>query len=258
MLGVIYFMANNNDIVPGRQNKSSEKKFFDKFSVVGGYDVFTERGYETIINTFKSMVPVRNNSLILELGCGTGAFTRRLNNIVNNVIGVDISMGSIRYASKSCDSMKFVSCDIENLPIRDQSVDVVMFSGVLHHFEDLDQSLKETYRVLKTNGYLFAFEPNSWNPCMWLYRSKSSPFHSQVGRTENERLISPKEMRYKLNQHGFSEVMVNARSGIPFKYVESKWIRLILPIYNFFDYILEWTWGSNKIGAFLFCCGKKI
>ena len=53
----------------------------------------------------------------------------------------------------------FVNCDIEKLPFRDESFDVIFGSAVLHHFFDPQMGMSEVYRVLKKGGkYIGTYE----------------------------------------------------------------------------------------------------
>jgi ubiquinone/menaquinone biosynthesis C-methylase UbiE len=239
------------------QDKGKEKKFFDEFSLEGDYDVFTDKGYRRLIKAFLEMVPAFRGDVVLDLGCGTGAFTRRFTHFGNTIVGIDISFECARFARHEHPGLHFINGDIEKLPFLTGSFDYIIFTGVLHHFPDYTQCLKEGWRVLRKGGYLLAFEPNKLNPFMWIYRSESSPVHSRTGRTENEQLIAPGEIESHLSGMGFKKVAVKAVSGIPFKYVESGAARFLLPVYN----AIDWLWGispfSERYGAFLICCGKK-
>jgi hypothetical protein len=92
---------------------------------------------------------------------------------------------------------------------------------------------------------------------MWLYRHPSSPFFSQKGKTENERLLSAKQMSSSLRTAGFTNVMTPCISGVTFKYVASTLGRLVLPLYNLFEIL----WGISplapKYGSFIIGYGEK-
>lgn len=59
-------------------------------------------------------------------------------------------------------NVKFTSIvgDMHNIPLRDNSIDVVFTIDALHHFTNLESVLKEIHRVLKPNGvFLGVNEP---------------------------------------------------------------------------------------------------
>lgn len=244
------------------QNKSQEKEFFDKWSEVNEYDVLTPYGYDTIIKNFLKLIGnnrlVKNLSVI-DLGCSSGVFTRRfLGNIKAKGFGLDISFNSIKLATQKKDGIKYLVGDIENLNLKSDSFDVVIFSGVLHHFNDSLPSLKEGYRILKKGGCMVSFDPNAKNPFMWLYRHPKSPFFSQTGKTTNEKLISGKELKITLEEAGFGNVSAHCISGVTFKYIESNFGRLFLPLYNAMEFILGKLPLSKAFGSFVIGYGEKL
>ncbi len=124
-----------------QQNKDQEKLFFSKFPTAN-YNVFTKKGYKRLLNLFQSELACKNNLKILDLGCGSGAFTQYLLKLNGQVFALDISHDLIKRADNK-DKIGFVSGDIENLPFADDTFDVVVFSGVLHHFQSLQGPVKE-------------------------------------------------------------------------------------------------------------------
>lgn len=89
-----------------------------------------------------------NERLVIELGCGP--------NKVSGVIGVD------KFQDKNVD----IVADIENgLPfLPDNSVDELFSKHLLEHIENLEQLIKEIYRVLKPGGIHRAIVPHFSNP----------------------------------------------------------------------------------------------
>lgn len=239
------------------QNKKSEADFFDQFRDEG-YDVFTESGYDRILQEFKRLVNPQPGEVVFDLGCGTGAFSERLFRQGLRVRGIDISEGCIEFAKRQNPKIDFQVADVENLNSPDASVDIVVFSGTIHHFFNLRPSLKEAYRVLGPKGRIFSYDPNVANPAMWLYRDKRSPLYSSKGVTENEHPLSREEITTALQSCGFSDIQSFGISGVGFKYVESKTAQAVLPLYNLFDAILDKTFLARKIGAFLISYARKI
>lgn len=238
------------------QNKNNEAEFFDKFKNQD-YDVFTEKGYDSIINQFNTYVKPKKGELLVDFGCGTGAFTKRLKKFKLKIIGIDISPGCIEYAKKNIKNIKFEIGDIEKTRFEDNSVDIVIFSGVLHHFDDFSKTIKESKRILKKGGRIFAYDPNNKNPVMWLYRNEKSPLFSKKGRTDNERLLEDKEISKELKKLRFKEISVFGINNVTYQHVESKIGRLILPFYNIIESFPLPKRIIKKRGSFLITFAKK-
>ncbi|HJO77055.1 MAG TPA: class I SAM-dependent methyltransferase [Pelagibacteraceae bacterium] len=242
------------------QNKENEIEFFDKFvNENEEYIGLSEKSYDRLVlELSKSIKTSEKNLKILDLGCGTGSFTKKLNSLENKIYGCDISPKSISTAKKLHPGINFSVQDIENLSFHENYFDIVIYSGVLHHFVDLKKSLKETKRILKENGFLFSFDPNINNPFFWLYRRKNSWFYSNEGVTKNEEPLSKNKIISEMELCGYRDIDVYGISNISYKYIKNKKLSLLLPIYNFADYLLNIIpFIRNSIGSFLITKSRK-
>jgi SAM-dependent methyltransferase len=246
----------------GQQQKSAEIAFFDGVTRDGDYDVFTDRGYERIIRAFDAYLQplIRSKKSPLEavdLGCGTGAFTSRLQRYDFRLHGVDISPQSVARASQKFPKIDFRVGDIEATPFDDGSMDVTFLSAVLHHFPDLSRTVAECGRLLKPGGILLACDPHRGNPAMWAYRCKGSPFYSPIGVTENEQPLSKATLHRAFQGEQFEEVRVSAISGITYKHVASRAASIFLPAYNLFDRCVDLPLLRDRFGSFLITYARK-
>jgi len=99
---------------------------------------------------------------ILEIGCGTGNLTRRIEELVgirSFIVGLDISKKMINVAKDKTNVTNFVNALGEKLPFVDNSFDLVVGSGILHHLPDLDTFFGEISRVVKRKGKIVFYEP---------------------------------------------------------------------------------------------------
>jgi ubiquinone/menaquinone biosynthesis C-methylase UbiE len=242
------------------QNKFEERAFFDEWTESKEYDVLTQNGYDTIIRDFRRLIGNRllKGRRAIDLGCGTGAFTRKLfQDSDAELFGLDISENAINLAKKNEKKIKFIVGDTENLQFEESYFDLVVFSGILHHFPDEKKCLAEGYRVLKKGGCMISYDPNKINPFMWLYRDPSSPFFSTVGKTENEKLLYAQDLNKLMKTTGFINVDTHCIGGVTFKTVESRVGRLLLPIYNILERFMGILPFAKKYGSFLICYGEK-
>ena len=90
---------------------------------------------------------------VLEIGCGTGEFTKRIASSGAIITAIDISPDLLEIAREMAPNVN-VSFQVQNvgkLDFEDGSFDVVIGSSILHHL-NLNPALKEVYRVLKRGG----------------------------------------------------------------------------------------------------------
>jgi ubiquinone/menaquinone biosynthesis C-methylase UbiE len=146
----------------------------------------------------------------LELGCGTGVFLERAARSGAEIRGLDLSEDLLAKARVRLAAFPSVTLDqgnAEAMPYPGAHFDAVYGSSVLHHL-DLDQALRESYRVLKPGGRVVFAEPNILNPQVAVM------FH--LGLTKEYFGVSPDEMafsrfraRASLKRSGFSEIQVD-------------------------------------------------
>jgi ubiquinone/menaquinone biosynthesis C-methylase UbiE/uncharacterized protein YbaR (Trm112 family) len=110
--------------------------------------------------------PIKTDSL-LEIGCGTGGFLVAAKDKFKHVVGTDIAFRWLVIARKRLEELgldvPLVCCCSENLPFRDDSFDLTVAEDVLEHVREQETSLKETHRVLKSDGMLFIGTPNRFS-----------------------------------------------------------------------------------------------
>lgn len=92
----------------------------------------------------------------LDLGCGTGHFSRALGRRFASAEGValDIAEGMLRHARPLGGARQFIAGDAERLPLRGNSCDLLFSSLALQWCADFPTVLGEAERVLRPGGVL--------------------------------------------------------------------------------------------------------
>lgn len=91
---------------------------------------------------------------VLDLCCGSGQATQMLVQYSQDVTGLDASPLSLKRAQQNVPQAQYVEAFAEDMPFSDNHFDLVHTSVALHEMapEQLQQILKEVYRVLKPEG----------------------------------------------------------------------------------------------------------
>ena len=94
----------------------------------------------------------------LDLGCGTGYFTRALaaRFVEGQGLALDIAEGMLDHARPLGGAEHFIAGDAERLPLQDSTCDLIFSSLAVQWCANFDAVLSEAFRVLKPGG-IFAF-----------------------------------------------------------------------------------------------------
>ncbi len=117
----------------------------------GGFD----RDSEYLV--YRSLIG-RPNGPVLDLGCGTGIFSRRLTHeqLGVPIVGLDVSKPmieeAIAQAREASTDIDFIRAEAPSLPFQDASLGAVLQVGSFHLIADLEGTLREVLRCLKPKG----------------------------------------------------------------------------------------------------------
>lgn len=95
---------------------------------------------------------------ILEIGCGTGPNISVLNFTKFKVIGLDLSKYALSIVKKRFD-IPLINGDLNNLPFKSNSVDIIIAMDVIEHLDNDINGIKEIYRTLKNGGVIIISVP---------------------------------------------------------------------------------------------------
>lgn len=103
---------------------------------------------------------LRQDSLMLEGGCGMGNYLSYYSDRAHAVIGVDFAQATMKELKKRRPAEKLCAGDVARLPFPDRTFDLYYSGGVVEHFEEgPDAALAEARRVLKDDGVLLISVP---------------------------------------------------------------------------------------------------
>ena len=85
---------------------------------------------------------------VLDAGCGHGAELQRLRDMGLRPVGLDLSLGMLRFAARTR-ARALLQADICRLPFPNAALDAAWSLHALLHVEDLQGALRELGRVLK-------------------------------------------------------------------------------------------------------------
>ncbi len=163
--GLIDFVSERGDVSPLQQA-------LDLPWVARSWDRYLRPVVDTVLSrsmvdreaeyqTTKTMLG-KVRGTVADLGCGSGAFLRRLARDFPEarVVGVDLSRPMIEeameLARENAVGADFVRAEVPPLPFLDHSLSATVATGIVHFVADIDPLLKEVARTLKPQGRFIA------------------------------------------------------------------------------------------------------
>jgi ubiquinone/menaquinone biosynthesis C-methylase UbiE len=165
----------------GGRREYSEQVHFDRLAEETGeiwWGSTTPAGVKRLRRRARLLadeLTIYTNPRVLELGCGTGAFTQHILEALPDLRleGRDISAKAIDVARRKLKEYRnaaFNTGSAVGLPYLDASFDAVVGNSILHHLP-LVECAAEAYRVLKHGGLFWFSEPNMMNPLVALEKN---------------------------------------------------------------------------------------
>jgi ubiquinone/menaquinone biosynthesis C-methylase UbiE len=156
-------------------------------SVQQAYNTWASQ-YDTNLNKTRDLeaVVLRSNlsnisfDRCLEIGCGTGKNTIWLVEKAKHITAVDLSEEMLAKAKEKIisDKVEFKQADItKDWSFRNGLYDLVTFSLVLEHIEDLDYIFQQVSASLQTNGYVYIGELHPFKQ----YTGSKARFETETG-----------------------------------------------------------------------------
>lgn len=191
-----------------------------------------------------------SNKKIIDFACGNGENGIYATMCGAECIGIDISPEGVENSNKNAEKMgvadrcHFVEMDGENMTFEDNTFDLGVEYGALHHV-DLDKALSELARVLKKDGEMICIEAMRHNPFIHMYR-KRTPHLRTEWEVEHILGVESFEVMKKYFEHVdvkffhlTSLLLVPLRKTFLF--------RPLLPVFNFIDKLIL---SSQLVGKY--------
>ena len=103
-------------------------------------------------------IEVKKGSKIIDIGCGGGVNIEKFLKISENVDGLDYSeisvAESVKRNQKAVDvgKCRIMLADVCDMPIKDREYDLVTAFESIYFWQDIENTFKEVFRIIKENG----------------------------------------------------------------------------------------------------------
>lgn len=116
---------------------------------------------------------VNKTTYAIDIGCGTGRWTKYLTEKVGFVEAIDPS-NAIIAADKllgKTENVRLSKASTETIPFADETFDFAMSVGVLHHIPDTQQAMKDCVRKVKKGGYFYCYLYHNLETRGWWFKT---------------------------------------------------------------------------------------
>lgn len=146
---------------------------------------------------------------VLELGCGTGSFTRELAATGASVTAIDVSpdLVAVARSGTAMKNVEFVVTGAHDMDFPDGRFGAVVGSSILHHLE-VEPSLQQIARVLAPGGGIRFTEPNMMNPQIAVQKNVA-PVKRWLGDSPDETAFFRWRLARLLRNLGFEDVRID-------------------------------------------------
>ncbi len=102
---------------------------------------------------------INKNTYALDIGCGTGRWTKYLSERAGFIEAIDPSNAVLAadYLLGQIENVRIAKASVETIPFDDETFDFVMSIGVLHHIPDTQKALTDCVKKVKKGGYFYVY-----------------------------------------------------------------------------------------------------
>ena len=203
---------------------------------------------------------VRPGQDVLDVGCGTGYWSRRLAGAGLRPVGLDLRPEGLAALRRGTAPTRAVRAHATCLPLAPSSFDAVLLLDVLEHVDDV-ALLGEVWRVLRPGGRAFLTVPAM--PALWSYRDEAAGHRRRYTRASLRRVVAGQhlvleDLRY---YHCLLLPVVVAsrvlgRRGPAVRDAEERPPRLLNSAFTTVNRLevrlgrrIRWPWGSSLIAV---------
>lgn len=184
--------------------------------------IFEAGRQQEIKNTLKEISAKTHSGNFLDIGSGTGNLIKLGKDYFQLVIGMDMATELVKQTKQLNPGLNLIVADADYPPFKNNTFNCVAFYGTLHHLFEPAQTLRNSYDLLKPNGYLYTdHDPNYFfNRFYHLYYSIRYYKQAGFGSSEEEIAefhhtqtngINPELLKQDLAKIGFQNVNIYYR-----------------------------------------------
>lgn len=155
------------------RNLSADGIFYDQLQKFSWY----YQDWKWEFSVIEELITVKDR--VLEIGCGKGAFLKKLKSNGNVVVGLELSNDAVEWGKKN--NISIINEYIEEFSIKNESsFSVVCSFQVLEHISDIKSFMESSLHALEKGGKLIFAVPDN-NNLFFKYQNLYSKVQTYIG-----------------------------------------------------------------------------
>lgn len=149
--------TNCDMVFSDQQPEQSELVDFysDGYDLTKYYSPITEKRYLKLLEEFESF---RKTGKLLDIGCGFGFFLETAKQKNWDVTGIEITDDAVKACTLKGLRMHHGTLEIAHF--QDEMFDVIVMIETIEHITEIDNLIREIYRILRPGGLVYLSTPN--------------------------------------------------------------------------------------------------
>ena len=145
-----------------RKRRDKMRRYFDELAGKFGRHYVPGRSWKGLAEALLKLLP---RMVIADLGAGEGTFSQLMAQRARKVIAIDnsekmVEFGSALAKKHGIRNLEYRLGDLEDVPIKNMSVDLAFFSQALHHAQHPERAIAEAWRILRPGGRIAILDLN--------------------------------------------------------------------------------------------------
>lgn len=184
--------------------------FWDKISEkYAKTPISNEEAYQLTLN--KTRGYLKQDDLVLEVGCGTGSTALLLAGDVRQIVASDYSdkmldVGRRNAQAQNIGNVKFVQADVCDAVLAGESYDAVLAHNILHLLEDIPAAISTIHERLKPGGFFISktvCQFGAGAPLKWRLMKLILPLMQMIGKAPYVNFMTVQELEGLITDGGF-------------------------------------------------------
>ena len=156
---------------------------------------------------FLQLLDPKKEDKILEIGAGTGRIAKHYGHKVNDLTLLDPAENMLIRAQKLVPHAKIIKGISEKMDFESNYFDKIVCYDSLHHWQNQIKGLRETYRILKPNGFVIFMEVDQNK-----ISGKSIQFLERILKM-NSRMFKPEDLQALLSKLNYKDIVYDPTNG---------------------------------------------